>query len=149
MSPMHEAIARYLEAKREFIAVGEKCTLKGWIDHKSAIVEAFRLQRLYVEQEARRFEYVLSMDDGGERWRSVTELFDRVGQAWGGEEEEALSALDAEYGARAAEIRQRVPLRQGQSVIKALEDASRDPEWNVAKDAVARRIGEVSRAFEG
>ena len=46
---------RYVDSKRQFMSIAERCSNRGWPDRKMEIRNAFRLQELFCDQEMLRF----------------------------------------------------------------------------------------------
>jgi hypothetical protein len=95
---IQEIFRQYIEAKREFGAIAERCLLKGWPDRKAEIQSTMRLMTLVSEIELLRFEYLMSVTllDSA-TLKSFALLFDRLYKGWRDSDEVALSAGNPTY----------------------------------------------------
>src|SRR5665213_4074751 len=83
---VREAFRQYLESSREFILAAEGFALKGWPDRKVALHNTFRLQLLFHDREALRFDH-LTVGLGPEDvlWKSLSSMsniFQRIDALW-------------------------------------------------------------------
>src|SRR5579859_6342284 len=67
---------RYIDSKRHFLSIAERCSVRGWPDRKIAIRNAFRLQELFCDQEILRFEYLATTwrDPANITYKSLTSV---------------------------------------------------------------------------
>jgi len=105
---VREAFRQYLESSREFILAAEGFALKGWPDRKVALHNTFRLQLLFHDREALRFDH-LTVGLGPEDvlWKSLSSMsniFQRIDALWNDVEEDALKMANAAYADKLAEI---------------------------------------------
>jgi hypothetical protein len=98
---VREAFRQYLESSREFLLAAEGFALKGWPDRKVALHNTFRLQQLFHDREALRFDH-LTVGLGPEDvlWKSLSSMsniFQRIDALWNDVEEDALKMANAAY----------------------------------------------------
>jgi hypothetical protein len=95
---IREIFRQYIEAKREFGSVAERCLLKGWPDRKAAIQTTSRLGKLVSESELLRFEYLMSaVPVDATVLKSFACIFDRIYKGWRDSEEVALREKNPTY----------------------------------------------------
>lgn len=102
---IRDIFRQYIEAKREFGAIAERCLLKGWPDRKTAIQSTSRLGNLVAESEWLRFEYLMSAVPLDARvLKSFDSIFDRLDKGWGNSDELALREKNPTYRAVSREL---------------------------------------------
>jgi hypothetical protein len=95
---IRDIFRQYIEAKREFGAVAERCLLKGWPDRKAAVQSMSRLGNLVSEIELLRFEYLMStVPVDAAVLKSFACIFDRLHKGWRDSEEVALREKNPTY----------------------------------------------------
>jgi hypothetical protein len=95
---LRDIFRQYIEAKREFGAIAERCLLKGWPDRKTAIQSTSRLGNLVAETELLRFEYLISaVPLDATVLKSFACIFERIDKGWRDSEEVALRAKNPTY----------------------------------------------------
>ena len=95
---IRDIFRKYIEAKREFGAVAERCLLKGWPDRKAAIQSMLRLGNLVSEVELLRFEYLMStVPVDAAVLKSFDCIFERLYKDWRDSEEVALREKNPTY----------------------------------------------------
>lgn len=95
---IRDIFRQYIEAKREFGVIAERCLLKGWPDRKTAIQSTSRLGTLVAETEWLRFEYLMSAGPfDAAVLKSFACIFDRLDKGWGDSEELALRDKNPTY----------------------------------------------------
>jgi hypothetical protein len=128
-----EAFRAYCDAMREFLAVVESCTHKGWPDIRRSIADAFRSQRLCIQRDLIRIEYLAAhTPEALERVGSLTDISKRLDQDWRVEENNAIARQNSQYEKLENEIRYLVALNQDPTLTAPLSEAERDPEFSVA-----------------
>lgn len=140
---MREAFRQYLESSREFILAAEGFALKGWPDRKVALHNTFRLQLLFHDREALRFDH-LTVGLGPEDvlWKSLSSMsniFQRIDALWNDVEEDALKMANAAYADKLAEIKEIQVSMDSAALDGPLLALQRDPEYHSARE-VARQI---------
>jgi len=88
----------YLERAKSLLALAEKCSIQEWPDRTLVLQNVFRLQVLYNEREALRFEYLANgdMSDILTR-RSLTGINERLIKDWTEGEEAGLRESNLTY----------------------------------------------------
>jgi hypothetical protein len=95
---IRDIFRQYVEAKREFGAVAERCLLKGWPDRKAAVQSTSRLGNLVSEIELLRFEYLMcAVPVDATVLKSFACIFDRLYKGWRDDEEVALRDRNPTY----------------------------------------------------
>lgn len=140
---MREAFRQYLESSREFLLAAEGFALKGWPDRKVALHNTFRLQQLFHDREALRFDH-LTVGLGPEDvlWKSLSSMssiFQRIDALWNDVEEDALKMANAAYADILAEIKESQVSMDSAALDGPLLALQRDPEYHSARE-VARQI---------
>jgi len=140
---VREAFRQYLESSREFILAAEGFALKGWPDRKVALHNTFRLQLLFHDREALRFDH-LTVGLGPEDvlWKSLSSMsniFQRIDALWNDVEEDALKMANAAYADKLAEIKEIQVSMDSAALDGPLLALQRDPEYHSARE-VARQI---------
>jgi hypothetical protein len=133
---IRDTFRQYIEAKREFSAVAERCLLKGWPDRKAAVKSMSRLGDLVTEIELLRFEYLMSaVPVHATTLKSFACIFDRLHKGWRDTEEVALREKDPTYRDVSREL-EAAEATKAASDPTALDGpfagAARDPEYQDA-----------------
>ena len=134
---------QYIEAKREFGAVAERCLLKGWPDRKAAVQCTSRLGDLVAKIELLRFEYLMSaVPVDAMALKSFTCIFDRLYKGWQDSDEVALREENPTYRDVSREL-------EAAEATKAALDptaldgpfagAARDPEYRNAAASLNKK----------
>jgi hypothetical protein len=88
----------YTAAKREFLAITDRCYLKGWPDRKAAVQHSSNVRALIIEQESLRVEYLLSgVTVEAVVWKSLAGILNRISKNWRDGDEGALEANSPTY----------------------------------------------------
>jgi hypothetical protein len=140
---VREGFRQYLESSREFLLAAEGFALKGWPDRKVALHNTFRLQQLFHDREALRFDH-LTVGLGPEDvlWKSLSSMsniFQRIDALWNDVEEDALKMANAAYADILAEIKESQVSMDSAALDGPLLALQRDPEYHSARE-VARQI---------
>jgi hypothetical protein len=140
---VREAFRQYLESSREFLLAAEGFALKGWPDRKVALHNTFRLQQLFHDREALRFDH-LTVGLGPEDvlWKSLSSksnIFQRIDALWNDVEEDALKMANAAYADILAEVKEIQVSMDSTALDGPLLALQRDPEYHSARE-VARQI---------
>jgi hypothetical protein len=140
---IRETFRQYIEAKREFAVVAERCLLKGWPDRKAAILSTSRLGNLVAEIEVLRFEYLMSaVPIDATMLHTFARIFDRLYKGWRDRDEAALREKNPIYRDVSRE------LEAAEATKAALEPtaldgpfaaAARDPEYRSAAVTLDRK----------
>jgi hypothetical protein len=104
---VHDVFRQYLDARREFNVVLERCSVKGWPDKKADLRMSFRLQELFLERMALRLNHLQNSASEDAVWKSYTTtsaVHERVQEGWKDSDEETLAKKDAAYAALQKEI---------------------------------------------
>ena len=96
---VRKAFREYWEFTKSLLTLAETLSTKEWPDRKLVLQNAFKLQRLYIDREPLRFEYLLG---GAEPdivfWSSFSRIWDRLVKDWHENEEADLKKSNAIYG---------------------------------------------------
>jgi hypothetical protein len=97
-SVVRDAFRQYTDAKREFLAITERCYLKGWPDRKAALQHFSKVCALIMEQESLRFDYLMSgIFVEAAVWKSLTGILNRISKDWKDSDEVALETNSPAY----------------------------------------------------
>ena len=140
---IRDIFRQYIEAKREFGAVAERCLLKGWPDRKTAIQSMSRLGSLVADIELLRFEHLMSaVPLDATALKSFAAIFDRLDKDWADSEEIVLREKNPTYRAVSREL-------EAAKATKAALDptaldgpfagAKGDPEFQIAFASLDKR----------
>jgi len=138
---VRDVFRQYLESKRAFLTVAERCTIKGWPDYKAAILDSYRLQFLFNERESLRFECLIETDDfctGS--WASVSSISRRLDRHWTDREERELVRRVRHYKEVVDEIAALQKKLVAGAIHEPLEAARRDPEYGTALLAIQEEL---------
>jgi hypothetical protein len=144
---IRDTFRQYIEAKREFGAIAERCLLKGWPDRKAAVQSTSRLGDLVSEIELLRFEYLMNaVPIDVTVLKSFACIFDRLYKGWGESEEIALREKDPTYRDLSREL-------EAAEATKAALDptaldgpfagAARDPEYRNAAASLDKKCRQL------
>lgn len=141
---IRDIFLEYLECKRKFFGIAEACSVKGWPDRKSAILNAYKLQFLFNEREALRLAYLI--ESGGfddTAWVSVSKISERLLQNWTDGDEKALLEQEVRYKAVAQEVSYTEAVLDKEALREPFDAAGRDPEYRAALGMVQQKIREL------
>jgi hypothetical protein len=125
--------------------VAERCTKKGWPDKKADVERVFRLQALYIEREALRFDYVFSKGAVAEAtFNSLSRIHERLGTNWTDADEIGLGGQTPAYQGIATEIAQLLASWDVNCVDGPLRDVKRDAEYLAAEKSLGIRTRELN-----
>jgi hypothetical protein len=150
---LREVWLRYVDSKRHFLSVTERCSIRGWPDLKTAIRNAFRLQELFCDQEIMRFEHLATM------WRdpasiacnsltSVSAISKAIQQEWTETAEGTLQQSNPAYKKLVHEIEQCTASTTPEALDGPFRDARRDPEYIGARHAVQKALAACDKQLE-
>jgi len=118
--------------------------MKGWPDRKADVVKVFRLQALYIELEAQRFEYVISESArAGAEWSSLSRIHERLHTNWGAGDESSLADRSQKYKRIVAEIADLLSSWDATAIDGPLRDVQQDAEFRSAEWILGERTREL------
>jgi hypothetical protein len=138
---VREIFLKYLKATRDFTVSAERCSIKVSPGQTIALQNAFRLQLLFNDRDALRFEYLLR-GDALEilEMKSLYAMSDRLRQGWGGVEESDLRETNLNY----VDVLRQIELLEGSLDSIALEEplnaVKRDSDYQEARRVIAEKI---------
>lgn len=145
---IRDTFRQYIEAKREFGALAERCLLKGWPDRKAAVQSTSRLGDLVSEIELLRFEHLMSaVSVDAATLKSFACIFDRLYKGWRDSEEVALRERNPTYRdvSRELEVAEATKAALDPTALDGpFAAAGRDPEYRNA----AASLDEKHRRLE-
>jgi len=146
MTPIRDVFCQYIESKRLFLSIAERCSIKGWPDRRAALQNSFRLQQLFNEREALRFDHLMNYHrfTVGD-WKSLQTISARLEQGWSASEEEALRHVNSRYDDLEREILACQASQDPEALDEPLRAVQRDSEYVSARDAISRRTLELDK----
>jgi hypothetical protein len=145
LSRLRDVWSQYIESKRQFLIIAERCCVRGWPDQKLELRNAFRLQELYCEQEKLRLEHLIAARelDASMPWKSlvsVSAISKIIHTHWTDAEEAAFTHDNADYMRLSQEIDKYQHAVDPTANAGPYSDAQRDPEYVRARQAAAEAI---------
>lgn len=131
-----DAFRQYIEAKRTFIAVYERCTLKGWPDLTAVVQHDTKFKNLVIQSQTLRFNHLLGripVEDPV--WESLDSVLSRLENTWTDNDEANLSTESEEYRRVSSELALAEAALKPETLAEARNAAVKDPEWRDAADA--------------
>lgn len=144
---------RYIESKKHFLSIAERCCIRGWPDRKAEIRNAFRLQELFCDQEIMRFEHLVAIwrDPANTTCKSLTSLSaisKEIQQEWTDPMEETLQQSRPAYKKLVQEIERYNAAMAPEALEGPFRDARRDPEYVSARDAAGEALAACDKQLE-
>lgn len=145
-----EVFSRYVDSKREFWAIVERCSIRGWPDRQAALRNAFRLQELFCDCEYLRFEYLISAErrSGGTMLKapfSISSISKRCNENWMDVEEKGLTESNPNYAIVVREIEACEAAMDRGALDGPFRAAQQDSEYIDARKALAETLRECDR----
>jgi hypothetical protein len=136
-----QAFREYGKAKREFLAIAEFCSVKGWPDRKAIVQNAFKLQILLNQREEMRLEYLLSLQAPEiAAYKSISETSDRLVENWSEGDEGAIARTDSIYRGIVHEIEAHQAKLDSDALTGPFQAAQRDPEYLRARQDLQDKL---------
>lgn len=135
----------YLEWAKSLLMLAEKCSIKEWPDRTIALQKVFRLQVLYNEREALRFEYLIKGDMPDiVTWKSLTRINERLIKEWTEVEEAGLRESNSTY----RDVLRGIADLEGKTNSPALDEPfqalTQNSSYREARVAFANRIQKLN-----
>jgi hypothetical protein len=141
------AVRQYLQSMKVFLMLAERCSLKGWPDRKIAVHNTFRLQLLFHERDAIRFEHLIKgHPPEGASWQSfssISNIFKRLNEAWEDVDEVAIKMDNPAYIDILTEIERRQASMDPAALDGPLRDLQEASEYRAARQAIAETLREI------
>jgi hypothetical protein len=142
---VRETYREYLEWAKSLLMLAEKCSIKEWPDRTLALQKVFRLQILYNEREALRFEYLIKGDMPDIMTRkSLTRINERLIKEWTEAEEAGLRESNSTY----RDLLRGIADLEGKADSPALDEPfqtlTQNSDYRSARLAFANRIQELN-----
>ncbi len=136
----------YLESKRVLAADIDRVVTKGWPDRKPEVQALSEVTKLVMECEILRFEYLLDhVPLESPIWTSLVAITRKLHSNWDADDERALSNGNAAYQDTMRELAAAERSRNPAALDGPFKDARRDPEYETACRAFARKNSELDR----
>jgi hypothetical protein len=135
----------YLEWAKSLLMLAERCSTEEWPDRRLALQKVFRLQVLYNEREALRFEYLIKGDAPDIVTRkSLTGINERLIKEWTEVEEVGLRESNSTYG----DVLRGISELEGKTDSPALDEPfqtlTKNSSYRDARLAFANRIQKLN-----
>jgi len=142
---VREAYREYLEWARSLLTLAETISISESPTQEPVLRNVFRLQILYNEREALRFEHFLrKCTSEVADFRSLSDLSKRLLQDWTENDEDGVKSGNANY----ATVLQRIVELEGKtdspSLDKPFQTLTQNPNYRKARLAFAQRIKELN-----
>lgn len=130
---VRDVFREYIEAKREFLAVTDRCSLKGWPDRKSVLEDFSKMCAFVIEQEVLRFDYMLSgVPVEAAVWKSLEGILNRISKDWKDSDESGLAAKSAAYRDVSKQLAAAEAIVDKAALDGPFKGTQGDPEWKNA-----------------
>jgi hypothetical protein len=135
----------YLEWARSLLTLAETCSTKEWPDRKHVLLNVFRLQILYNEREALRFEYLLGSNASDIVTRkSLSGINERLLKDWSEAEEAGLKASNSTYRDVSREIDDLEGKTDSLTLDEPFQALTRNSIYRDARLAFAKKIQQLN-----
>jgi len=136
-----QAFREYGQSKREFFALAEICSVRGWPDRKAVVQNAFKLQILFNQREEMRLQFLLSRHAPEvARYKSVSEMSNRLTEHWSEDDEAGIAATSSRYRDILHEIEAQQASLDSDALTGPFQHAQRDPEYLHARQALQDKL---------
>jgi hypothetical protein len=140
------AYAEYTKSKRDFLAIAEQCSFKGWPDRKQALKKCWRLQHLLNELDALRFEYLMDANLlEVTAHRTLQSIFERLERNWSADEEEALKGASQVYRELLREVAELQAGHDPEVTDEPLRAVQSDSEYIRARRVIYEKVHEIDK----
>jgi hypothetical protein len=136
-----QTFREYGKAKREFLALAEICSVKGWPDRKAVIQNALKLQILFSQREERRLEYLLTRqapEVAG--YKSISETSKRLTEYWSEDDEAGIIGTGSIYCGILQEIETHQATLDSDALSGPFQAVQRDPEYLRARQTLEDKL---------
>ena len=143
LARLRDVWSQYIESKRQFLVVAERCCVRGWPDKRGDIRSAFRVQELYCQLERLRLEHLIATrkpDASFLALDSLSAVSKIIHNQWTDADEDALRGASDEYLSLSQEIEKYRAVVDPTASSGPYQDALRDPEYAAARQAAAAAI---------
>jgi hypothetical protein len=135
----------YLEWAKSLLVFAETSSTKEWPDRKHVLLNVFRLQILYNEREALRFEYLLESNTPDiVTWKSLSRVNERLIKEWTEVEETGLKESNSAY----RDVLRGIEDLEGKTDSLALDQPfqalTRNASYRDARRAFAKKIQQLN-----
>jgi hypothetical protein len=131
----------YLELAKSLLALSETCSIKEWPNRRTELSNAFKLQILYNEREALRFEYLLRNNDQElVTCRALSMIHDRLLKQWTATDETSIRESDLIYRDVLRGIQNLEGKTDSSSLNEPFQSLTRNALYQQARESFAERI---------
>jgi hypothetical protein len=142
---VREAYREYLEWAKSLLTLAETCSITESPDQEPVLRNVFRLQILYNEREALRFEYFLrNCTSEVADFRSLSDISKRLLKDWNDHDEDGIKSGNSNYTTVLQGIVELEGKTDSPSLDKPFQALTQNPNYRNARLAFAKRIEELN-----
>ncbi len=142
---VREAYREYLEWAKSLLTLAETCSITESPDQAPALRNVFKLQILYNEREALRFEYFLrNCTSEVADFRSLSDISKRLLKDWSDHDEDGIKSGNSNYTTVLQGIVELEGKTDSPSLDKPFQALTQNPNYRDARLAFAKRIEELN-----
>ena len=138
-----QSFREYIQAKYDFLAVAQACSVRGWPDRKAQVENAWRLQVLFSRREELRLEFLFKRraHEIG-IFKSVSEISSRLAEHWSANDEAEADAVGtrSEYSDVLHEIEILQANLDSEVLAGPFQDVQRDPDYLFARSRLQDKL---------
>jgi hypothetical protein len=143
-----KAYREYLEWAKSLLTLAATCSIKQSPEQEPELRNVFRLQILYSDREALRFEYLLrACTSEITKCKSLSDINTRLLKDWRGSDEDGITPGNSNY----VTVLQGISELEGKTDTPALDKPfqalTQNPQYQKARAALAKRIEELNKAL--
>jgi hypothetical protein len=142
---VRESYREYLEWAKSLLTLAETCSITESPDQEPVLRNVFRLQILYIDREALRFEYFLrNCTSAVADFRSLSDISKRLLKDWSDLDEDGIKSGNSNYRAVLQGIVELEGKTDSPYLDKPFQALTQNPNYRNARSAFAKRIEELN-----
>jgi hypothetical protein len=143
-----KAYREYLEWAKSLLTLAATCSFTQSPEQESELRNIFRLQILYTEREALRFEFLLkNCTSEITKCRSLSAIYERLLKDWRSLDDDGLTSGNSNYMTVLQGIAELEGKTDSQALDKPFQALTQNPQYRNARAAFAKRIEELNKSL--